>query len=35
MKIHPAKLTRLQVIERVVFLLAVIVLALDLLVWRP
>jgi hypothetical protein len=35
MKIHPAKLTQLQVIERVVFLLAVIVLALDLLVWRP
>jgi len=35
MKIHPAKLTRLQVIERVVFIAALIVLALDLTVWRP
>jgi hypothetical protein len=29
------KLTRIETIERVVVLLAIIVLALDLLVWRP
>lgn len=29
------KLTRIETIERLVFLLAIIVLALDLLVWRP
>ncbi len=28
-------MTRMQLIERVVVLLAIIVLALDLLVWRP
>lgn len=32
---NPLKTTRLQKIERAVFLLALIVLALDLLVWRP
>lgn len=29
------KLSRIETIERAVFLLAIIVLALDLLVWRP
>jgi hypothetical protein len=29
------KLSRIETVERVVLLLAVIVLALDLLVWRP
>ena len=29
------KLTRIEAIERVVFLLALIVLALDLFIWRP
>ena len=29
------KLTRIETIERVVALLAIIVVALDLLVWRP
>lgn len=29
------KLSRIETIERVVVLLAIIVLALDLLVWRP
>ena len=31
----PIKTNRLQKIERAVFLLALIVLALDLMVWRP
>ena len=31
----PFNLTPLQIIERVVFLLALLVLAMDLLVWRP
>jgi hypothetical protein len=29
------KLTRLQILERVVLLLALVVLALDILIWRP
>ena len=29
------KRSRLETLERAVFLLAIIVLALDLLVWRP
>lgn len=29
------KLTRLQILERVVLLLAIVVLALDILIWRP
>lgn len=32
---NPLKTNRLQKIERVVFLLAVIVVTLDLTVWRP
>lgn len=29
------KLTRIERIERVVLLLAIVVLALDILIWRP
>ena len=29
------KLTRAEVVERVVFLVAIIVLMMDVLVWRP
>jgi hypothetical protein len=32
---HPVKLTKAQKVERVVLLLALIVLALDVFVWRP
>ena len=32
---NPLKTNRLQKIERAVFLIALIVLALDLIVWRP
>ena len=31
----PVQTNRLQKIERLVFLIALIVLALDLMVWRP
>jgi hypothetical protein len=31
----PPNLTPIQKAERIVFLLALIVLALDLLIWRP
>jgi hypothetical protein len=29
------KLTRIETLERVVLLLALVVLALDILIWRP
>lgn len=32
---NPLKTSRTQKIERAVFLIALIVLALDLIVWRP
>ena len=32
---HPVKMTKAQKVERVVLLLALIVLALDVFVWRP
>jgi hypothetical protein len=32
---HPVKLTKAQKVERVALLLALIVLALDVFVWRP
>lgn len=32
---NPLKLTSAQIAERIVFLVALIVLLLDVLVWRP
>jgi len=32
---NPLNLTRAQVAERIVFLAAIIVILLDVLVWRP